>query len=71
MTSPAPTPPGAQANPPPPSWLRGAGLVAYVVVVLADVIGDGRLDTDGWSLMLGAGLIIWGPPVLRSVLRRE
>ncbi len=70
MTSPAPTPPGAQANPP-PSWLRGLGLVAYTVVVLADVIGDGRLDTDGWSLMLGAGLIIWGPPVLRSVFRRD
>ena len=65
----APNPPAPPA-PPPPAWLRGAGLVAFLAVVAADV-SDGRLDTDGWALMLGAGLIIWGPPVLRSVLRRD
>lgn len=54
----------------PPAWLRAGGLVAFSAVVAADAL-DGRLDTDGWALMLGLGLIIWGPPVLRSVLRRD
>ena len=70
MTAPAPTPPTTPTGPTPPAWLRGLGLAAYALVVVADA-ADGRLDIDGWALMTGAGLIIWGPPVLRSVFRRE
>jgi hypothetical protein len=41
-----------------------------VVIIAADTY-DGRLDAEVWALMLGLGLIVWGPSVLiRSVWKR-
>lgn len=56
------------ADPPPPSWLRAAGLLFLVLVVAADVL-DGRLDADVWSLVTGLGLALWGPSVVSAVAR--
>lgn len=66
---PAPNPPD-QIDPPPANWLRGVGLLAFLGIVVADTY-DGHLDADEWALLLGLGLILWGPAVLiRSVWRR-
>ncbi|MEZ5409591.1 MAG: hypothetical protein R2761_16295 [Acidimicrobiales bacterium] len=69
MTGPtSPTP----LDPPPPSWLRAAGLVFLVIVVGADVF-DGRMDADPWSLVTGLGVALWGPSIisaLRSIRSR-
>ncbi len=53
-------------DPPPPSWLRAAGLVFLVIVVAADVY-DGRLDADAWSLVAGLGVALWGPSIISAL----
>jgi hypothetical protein len=65
-----PPEPADTSDPPPANWLRGAGLLAFTAVVAADT-WDGKLDADVWALLLGLGLILYGPSVLiRSVFRR-
>ena len=68
---PPPTPePVGPTDPPPANWLRGAGLIAFTGIIVADTY-DGRLDAEVWALMIGLGVIVWGPSVLnRSVWRR-
>lgn len=62
MTAPAPT------DPPPPSWLRAAGLGFLVIVVAADVF-DGRLDADAWALVAGLSVALWGPSAVAAIAR--
>lgn len=62
------TAPDSGQDPPPPNWLRGAGLVAFLAVVAADV-QDGRLDADEWALVTGLGLVLWGPSVIGAIAR--
>lgn len=58
--------PPSPVTPPPPSWLRAAGLVFLVVVVGADII-DGRLDADAWALVTGLGVALWGPSIIAAL----
>lgn len=62
MTAPTPI------DPPPPSWLRAAGLVVLVLVVAADLV-DGRLDASEWALMAGLGVSVWGPSAVTALAR--
>jgi len=62
VTAPTPT------DPPPPSWLRAAGLLFLVLVVAADLV-DGRLDAGEWSLVTGLGLALWGPSAVAVIAR--
>ncbi len=66
MTAPRP------ADPPPPNWLRAAGLVFLVIMIAADLV-DGRLDASDWALVTGLGVSLWGPSVvavIASAVRR-
>ena len=56
-------------DPPPANWLRGAGLVAFLALVAADVF-DGKLDGGLWSYLVGLALIVWGPAVLIQAARK-
>lgn len=62
-----------EPNPPPSSdpstWLRLAGLVALLIIVAIDAISV-EWNPDPWVHLAGIGLLVWGPRVATSGIRR-
>lgn len=61
----APQPDSPPKAPLPAQWLRGAGLVALLAYLAAD-IADRQLSASLWAYGGAVVILIWGPEVLVS-----
>lgn len=65
MDPPADQPPAKD----PPALLRGAGLVVFLALAGVDAFAPGW-DPDPWIYLAGVALIVWGPRIIPSLVRR-